>query len=69
MRQKDTNTTASLLTQYDDKLELIPNFVDEDLILIDNIKLLGVPDAVYTNMNLLVLCKKGKAQLSAITDL
>ena len=39
MRQKDTNTTASLLTQYDDKLELIPNFVDEDLILIDNIKL------------------------------
>ena len=64
MRQKDTNTTASLLTQYDDKLELIPNFVDEDLILIDNIKLLGVPDAVYTNMNLLVLCKKGKAQLS-----
>lgn len=64
MRQKETNTTASLLTQYDDKLELIPNFVDEDLILIDNIKLLGVPDAVYTNMNLLVLCKKGKAQLS-----
>ena len=64
MRQKETKTTASLLTQCDDKLEVTPNFVDEDLILIDNIKLLGVPNAVYTNMNLLVLCKKGKAQLS-----
>ena len=60
MRQKETKTTASLLTQCDDKLEVTPNFVDEDLILIDNIKLLGVPNAVYTNMNLLVLCKKGR---------
>ena len=64
MKQKRTNTTAFLLSQYEGNLELTPDFVDEDLILIDNIKLLGVPDAVYMNMNLLVLCTKGKAQFA-----
>ena len=64
MKQKRTNTTISLLSEYEDKLEFSPSFVNEDLILIDNIKLLGVPDAVYTNMNLIVLCTQGKAQLA-----
>lgn len=64
MKQKRANTTAFLLSQYEGNLELTPDFVDEDLILIDNIKLLGVPDAVYMNMNLLVLCTKGKAQFA-----
>lgn len=64
MKQKRTNTTISLLSEYEDNLEFSPSFVNEDLILIDNIKLLGVPDAVYTNMNLIVLCTQGKAQLA-----
>ena len=61
--QKRTNMKGNLLTEYEGHLEFNPNYADDDLIIIDNIKLLGVPDALYTNMNLIVLCLKGKAQM------
>lgn len=61
--QKRTNMKGNILTEYEGHLEFNPNYVDDDLIIIDNIKLLGVPDALYTNMNLIVLCLKGKAQM------
>lgn len=54
---------GNLLTEYEGHLEFNPNYADDDLIIIDNIKVLGVPDALYTNMNLILLCLKGKAQM------
>lgn len=62
-RQSIINQSASLLNEYEGTLEVTPDYIDEDLILLDNIKLLGVPNAIYMNMNLLALCTHGRANM------
>lgn len=62
-RESIVNQSASLLNRCEGTLEVTPDFIDEDLILLDNIKLLGVPNAIYMNMNLLALCTQGRANM------
>lgn len=64
MKRNRTTETEILLSQQTDNFKITPDYVDDDLIVIDNVKLLGMPDAVYTNMNLLAFCKRGKCQIS-----
>ena len=62
-RQSVINQSTSLLNEYEGTLEETPDYIDEDLILLDNIKLLGVPNAIYLNMNLLAFCTHGRAKM------
>ena len=64
MKRNRTTETEILLSQQTDNFKITPDYVDDDLIVIDNVKLLGMPDAVYTNMNLLAFCKRGKCQIA-----
>lgn len=59
MIKKRTSETEQFMTQQTDDFKITPAYVDNDLLLIDNVRLLGVPNAVYTNMNLIACCKKG----------
>lgn len=63
MEKNRTDRIGWLLSQKATDLEMKTDYIDEDLIVIDNIKLLGVNNAVYTNMNLLAYCAKGKCQI------
>lgn len=45
-------------------MNIVPQYIDDDLVVIDNVKLLAQPNAVYTNMNLLAYCSKGMSQIS-----
>ena len=64
MKRNRTTETEILLSQQTDNFKITPDYVDDDLIVIDNVKLLGMPDDVYTNMNLLAFCKRGKCQIA-----
>jgi len=37
-----------------------PSFLNDEVMLIDNVKLLGMPDVVRPNMNIIAICKKGR---------
>ena len=39
------------------------NYLDEDIIIIDNVKLLTEPSAVRLQMNMIVFCNKGRVQM------
>lgn len=62
-RNRTAELTLSLIQQADDTMSQ-PNYIDDDLIVIDNIKVLALSNPVYTNMNLLAYCKHGKCQIA-----
>lgn len=63
MTKNRTSETKQFVTLRAEEFKITPQYMDDDLLLIDNVKQLGVPNAVYTNMNLIAYCKKGKCQI------
>ena len=64
MVQNQTTDKRTLQEMQEDILESSPDYIDDDLIVIDNVKLLAAPDIAYTNMNVLAYCSKGKSSIS-----
>lgn len=64
MKQNRISETERMMNQQTGDFKLTPDYIDDDLIVIDNVKLLGLPDTNFTNMNLLAYCKTGKCQIS-----
>ena len=63
MNQNRTIDKRTLQEMQEDVLQESADYMDDDLVVIDNIKLLGAPDAVYINMNVLAYCSKGKCTI------
>ena len=61
--EKIISETERLMAQQNEEFKITPKYMDDDLLLIDNVRLLGVPDAVYTNMNVIACCRKGKCRI------
>ena len=64
MMQNRTTERELLVKQQAEEMNIVPQYIDDDLVVIDNVKLLAEPNAVYTNMNLLAYCSKGMSQIS-----
>lgn len=63
MVQNQTTDKRTLQEMQEDILVSSPDYIDDDLIVIDNVKLLAAPDVAYTNMNVLAYCSKGKCTI------
>ena len=63
MVQNKTTDKRTLQEMQEDILVSSPDYIDDDLVVIDNVKLLAAPDVAYTNMNVLAYCSNGKATL------
>lgn len=64
MVQNKTTDKRTLQEMQEDILVSSPDYIDDDLVVIDNVKLLAAPDVAYTNMNVLAYCSKGKSSIS-----
>ena len=64
MVQNKTTDKRTLQEMQEDILVSSPDYIDDDLVVIDNVKLLAAPDVAYTNMNVLAYCSKGKCSIS-----
>ena len=62
--QNRTTERELLVKRQAEEMNIVPQYIDDDLVVIDNVKLLAQPNAVYTNMNLLAYCSKGMSQIS-----
>ncbi|MCI6619295.1 MAG: helix-turn-helix transcriptional regulator [Prevotella sp.] len=58
--EKGMTETEKLLSMAPGGIAPESNYLDDELMLIDNVKLLGLPDAVQPNMNIIAICLKGK---------
>ena len=65
MMQNRTTERELLVKQQAEEMNIVPQYIDDDLVVIDNVKLLAEPNAVYTNMNLLAYCSKGMSQITS----
>lgn len=63
MVQNKTTDKRTLQEMQEDILVSSPDYIDDDLVVIDNVKLLAAPDVAYTNMNVLAYCSKGKCTI------
>lgn len=63
MVQNKTTDKRTLQEMQEDILVSSPDYIDDDLVVIDNVKLLAAPDVAYTNMNVLAYCSKGKSTI------
>ena len=63
MVQNKTIDKRTLQEMQEDILVSSPDYIDDDLVVIDNVKLLAAPDVAYTNMNVLAYCSKGKCTI------
>jgi AraC family transcriptional activator of pobA len=55
--------TERFMAHKPEDISITPQYMDDDMLLIDNVKLLGVTDPVYMNMNFIVFCRKGMCKL------
>lgn len=60
MDDKKMTESEKLLSMAPDRVGEGPDYQDEELMIIDNVKLLGLPDAVQPNMNIVAFCAKGR---------
>lgn len=60
MDDKKMTESEKLLSMAPDRGGDGPDYQDDELMIIDNVKLLGLPDAVQPNMNILAFCSKGR---------
>jgi len=56
--------TEKLLSMADKAAVMNPDYLDDDLMIIDNIKILGVPGVIRPNMNIIAICTNGKLQMT-----
>lgn len=52
--------TQKLLSMSREPDKMVPSYLDDELMLVDNINLLGMPGAIRSNINIIAICKKGK---------
>lgn len=60
MMKKNRSETEKLLSMTDDNIKITPNYFDDDLVIIDNIQLLDIPNMVKPNMNIIGICTRGR---------
>lgn len=58
--EKGMTETEKLLSMAPGSIAPESNYLDDELMLIDNVKLLGLPDAVQPNMNIIAICLQGR---------
>ncbi len=57
-----TNISDFLCELNEDKNEFDVNYKDEDILIIDNIRLLNKPESIFIKMNVVACCKKGRIE-------
>lgn len=61
-RTELTNISDFLCELNEDKNEFDINYKDEDILLIDNIRLLNKPESIFVKMNVVACCQKGRIE-------
>lgn len=51
-----------LISMTDSPEAVSPDYLDDNLMIIDNVRVLGVPGGIRPNMNIIAICNKGKLQ-------
>lgn len=62
MEQDKISETEKLMFMAEKMSAASPDYLDDDIMIIDNIKILGVPDAIRPNMNIIAICTRGRLQ-------
>ncbi|MGI6242488.1 MAG: helix-turn-helix domain-containing protein [Prevotella sp.] len=62
MRQSEDTRAKRLIAMTENSTPISPDYLDEDLMIIDNVSILGLPDGTRPNMNIIAICTKGKLQ-------
>lgn len=64
MEQDLSNLARIAVVTYPMEADVKVNYSDEDIIMIDNVKMLTEPSVTKLQMNLIAFCYKGKAQMN-----
>ncbi|MBM6992868.1 MAG: AraC family transcriptional regulator [Prevotella sp.] len=62
MERRKLSEPEKLIGMTENPMSVSPDYLDDDLMIIDNIKLLGVPGGIRPNMNIIAICTQGKLQ-------
>ncbi len=62
MERKNLTEAEKLISMTETPDMVSPDYLDDDLMIIDNIKILGVPGGIRPNMNIIAICMRGKLQ-------
>ena len=63
MEHNNITETEKMLSMSTAERPLTPSYLDDELMIMDNVKLLGIPNVVRPSMNIIAICTKGKMQL------
>lgn len=59
MKKQNISETERFLLEKPSDFELTPSYTDDDIVIVDNVKLLAAPDVVKVKMNLFAICSCG----------
>lgn len=62
MKQNEMTEAQKLIAMAEDPDTINPDYLDEDLLIIDKVKALSVPNGIRPNMNIIAICTQGKLQ-------
>ena len=63
MREMEQYLSKIAEAQQDFKADVQVGYFDDDIIMIDNVKLFSEPSATRMQMNVIAICEKGRVQL------
>jgi AraC family transcriptional activator of pobA len=62
MKQQEMTEAQKLIAMAENTVTLNPNYLDEDIMIIDKVKALSVSNDIRPNMNIIAICTEGKMQ-------
>ncbi len=60
MRQEEMTEAQKLIAMAESPVTINPDYLDEDLMIIDKVKALSLPNGIRPNMNIIAICTQGK---------